>query len=95
MPVYEYLEANGSTTTRVLPVEERDAFPNRITVPRSIVFVGSTQDPTISANRIREGYKKLEERGVKLKTSKRDFDRAWGSHDTKSAFRSGKPVNVT
>ena len=94
MPAYEYRQQDGSTITRVLPVDERDSFPGRITVPRSVAFVGSAYDPTISANKIRDGYKRIEERGGLIKTPKRVFERAWGSHDTKTVMRGGKAVNV-
>lgn len=94
MPAYEYRQQDGSIITRVLPVDERDAYPGRITVPRSVAFVGSAYDPTISANKIRLGYKKIEERGGFIKTPKKVFERAWGSHDTKSVYRNGRAVNV-
>lgn len=94
MPAYEYRQPDGSTVIRVLPVDLRDSYPNRITVPSSIAFVGSAYDPTISANKIRDGYKKIEERGGFIKTPKRVFERAWGSHDTKTVMRNGKAVNV-
>jgi len=94
MPAYEYRQDDGSTVIRVLPVDERDSYPNRITVPSNICFVGTAYDPTISANKIREGYKIIEQRGGYIKTSKRDFERAWGSHDTKTVMRSGKAVNT-
>lgn len=35
MPLYEYLEA-GRIVSRVLPVEQRDAFPGRIPVPSRV-----------------------------------------------------------
>lgn len=63
-------------------------------MPTSIAFIGSAYDPTITANKIREGYKRIEERGGYIKTPKRIFERAWGSHDTKSVYRNGKAVNV-
>lgn len=94
MPAYEYRQPDGSTVIRVLPVDLRDSYPNRITVPSSIAFVGTAYDPTISANKIREGYKIIEQRGGYIKTPKKVFERAWGSHDTKSVYRNGKAVNV-
>jgi len=94
MPAYEYREADGSTTIRVLPVEDRDKYPNRVTVPSSIAFVGSAYDPTITANKIRDGYKRIEERGGFIKTPKRVFEKAWGSHDTKTVMRKGQAVNI-
>lgn len=94
MPAYEYRQPDGSMVTRVLPVEQRDQYPGRVTVPRSIAFVGSAYDPTISANRIREGYKAMEAQGKFIKTHKRVYERAWGSHDTKTVMRGGKAVNV-
>lgn len=94
MPAYEYRQPDGSTVIRVLPVDLRDSYPNRITVPSSIAFVGTAYDPTISANKIREGYKIIEQRGGYIKTPKKVFERAWGSHDTKSVYRGGKAVNV-
>ena len=35
MPCYEYLES-GRVVERVLPVERRDEFPGRVTVPRRV-----------------------------------------------------------
>lgn len=94
MPAYEYRDAKGGVTIRVLPVDERDSFPNRVTVPTSIVFLGSAYDPTISANRIRQGYRDLELAGKRTKTSKKAYESAWGSHDSKTVMRKGKAVNV-
>lgn len=37
MPTYEYREQSGQIVTRVLPVERRDEFPGRITVPRRVM----------------------------------------------------------
>lgn len=94
MPAYEFRQPDGSIVTRVLPIDERDSFPGRVTVPRSVAFVGSAYDPTISANKIRAGYKAIESRGGFIKTSKQVFERAWGGHDTKTVMRGGKAVNV-
>lgn len=35
MPVYEYVE-NGRIVERAVPVDQRDAFPGRLTVPRRV-----------------------------------------------------------
>lgn len=35
MPIYEYLE-DGHIVERILSVEERDKFPNRVTAPRRV-----------------------------------------------------------
>jgi hypothetical protein len=94
MPAYESREADGSTTIRVLPVEDRDKFPNRVTVPSSIAFIGTAYDPTITANKIRAGYKAIESKGGFIKTPKHVFEKAWGSHDTKTVMRKGTAVNV-
>jgi hypothetical protein len=94
MPAYEYREADGSKTIRVLPVEDRDKFPNRVTVPSSIAFVGTAYDPTITANKIRAGYKAIESKGGFIKTPRRVFEKAWGSHDTKTVMRKGTAVNI-
>lgn len=94
MPAYEYRTPSGGTIIRVLPVDDRDSFPNRITVPSSIVFLGSAYDPTITANKIRAGYKAIEQKHGHIKTSRANYETAWGSHDTKTVMRKGVAVNV-
>lgn len=59
MPAYDYLEG-GRRVTRVLPVAERDSFPNRITVPDRIM-VCPRGEPTQS-DAVLAGYKACEEK---------------------------------
>ena len=56
MPTYEYIE-NGQTVLRVLPVEHRDDFPGRVTVPVRIGIIG--REPTPEAQAM-NGFKKAE-----------------------------------
>lgn len=44
MPLYEYAEA-GRVVERVLPIEQRDAYPHRITVPARITVPRGLQHP--------------------------------------------------
>lgn len=60
MPVYEYREGNR-IVERILPISERDRFPNRITVPRrvSVCHQGEPQH----GSQLLDGWKAVEESG--------------------------------
>lgn len=55
MPLYEYLEASGRIVERVLPVQERNRFPGRLTVPRR-VNVCPRGAPTVAESALRGFY---------------------------------------
>lgn len=58
MPTYEYIEA-GKRVLRVLPVEQRDSFPGRVTVP-SRVAVCPRGEPS-QEHAAMDGLRKVEQ----------------------------------
>lgn len=60
MPVYEYREGDR-IVERVLPIDRRDAFPNRLTVPRRI-NVCPRGEPE-HGSQLLQGWKECEEDG--------------------------------
>lgn len=72
MPLYEFME-NGRVVARVLPVDARDSFPHRITVP-SRISVCPRGAPT-QEDELMQGWKEIEEQDGR---GARDLERSLG-----------------
>lgn len=67
MPVYEYIEG-GRVVARRLPVEERDRFPGRIVVPRTVrVLTGTGRtEAEWQASEVLRGFYREEQKNPRL-----------------------------
>jgi hypothetical protein len=67
MPAYEYeIPELGQTITLIRPVERRDepVLIRRMEVPRTLAISGAAANPWDPETQMRQGWKRLEERGL-------------------------------
>lgn len=101
MPLYEYLEPGGRVVTRRLAVADRDLYPGRIVVPRTVrVLKPGRSEAEWQAEEVLRGFYREEQKNPRLNDVVRSAlgmgpDRVkdvWAEPDAPYAERPGEVV---